>query len=117
MRFWKIILPLILLAACAPVSAGVTPSPTPIELTSGALWLRIISPADEAILVAPQVEVRGEAPAGAALSINDEILIVPADEEFAVTLPLEEGPNAIEIVASDIEGTEITLILVVTYQP
>ena len=91
--------------------------PTPWEATAGALWVRILSPADDEIVDMPSVEVRGEAPEDTVLSINDEILIVSSDQYFSLLVALEEGVNVIEIVASDNEGTEIFFIMTVTYQP
>jgi hypothetical protein len=52
----------------------------------------------------------------AVLTINDEIYVLPPGD-FSIPLTLEEGPNALEIVASDTDGNEVDLILTVTYQP
>jgi len=84
---------------------------------SGALWLQILSPQDEAIVNLPYVDVIGSAPAGAVVSVNEEILLVGADQQFKTTLSLEEGPNLIEIVASDEDGNETSLLLTLTYEP
>jgi len=85
--------------------------------TSGTLWLQVLSPQDEAVVNTPQVDVTGSAPAGAVISINDEILIVGDDGQFKTTISLDEGPNLIEIVASDDNGNETSLSLAVTYEP
>ena len=65
----------------------------------------------------PQVDVIGSAPAGAVISINDDILIVGADGQFKTTVALDEGPNLIEVVASDDNGNETSFILTITYEP
>jgi hypothetical protein len=80
-------------------------------------WFQVLSPLDEAVVDAPEVEVTGSAPAGSVISVNDEILIVGADLQFKTTISLEEGPNLIEIVASDEIGNELTVLLTVTYEP
>ena len=85
--------------------------------TSGILWLQVLSPQDEAVVNTPQVDVTGSAPAGAVISINDEILIVGDEGQFKTTVSLDEGPNLIEIIASDDNGNETSLILSVTYEP
>lgn len=85
--------------------------------TVGMLWLQVLSPQDEEVVNAPQVEVIGSAPAGSVISVNDEILLVSDDGQFKTTVPLEEGPNLIEIVASDDSGNETFSILTVTYEP
>lgn len=85
--------------------------------TSGALWLRVLSPPDEAVVNTPQVDIVGSAPAGAVLSVNDDILLVGDDQHFKTTISLDEGPNLIEIIASDDNGSETSIILAVTYEP
>jgi hypothetical protein len=42
---------------------------------------------------------------------------VGADGQFKTTLPLEEGPNLIEIIASDESGNEASALLTITYEP
>jgi hypothetical protein len=86
-------------------------------VTSGSLWLQVLSPQDEAVINTPQVDVIGAAPAGTVVSINEEILIVGDDQQFKITVSLDEGPNLIEILASDENGNEMSLFLTVTYEP
>ena len=88
---------------------------TPVTL--GSLWLQVLSPQDETVINLPQVDVIGSAPAGTVVSINEEILIVGDDQQFKITVSLDEGPNLIEIVASDENGNEMSLLLTVTYEP
>ena len=85
--------------------------------TAGTLWLRVLSPPDEAVVNTPQVDIVGSAPAGAVLSVNDDILLVGDDQHFKTTISLDEGPNLIEIIASDDNGSETSIILTVTYEP
>ena len=85
--------------------------------TSGTLRLQILSPQDEAVLNTPQVEVIGSAPAGAVVSVDDEILVVGVDQQFQTAVSLDEGPNLIEIIASDENGNEMSVLLTVTYEP
>jgi len=95
--------------------------PTPTLITapepSGTLWLQVLSPQDEAVVNTPQVDVIGSAPAGAVISVNDEILIVGDDGQFKTTVSLDEGPNLIEIIASDDNGNETSFILTIIYEP
>ena len=88
-----------------------------MESVNGPLWVRVLAPTDGQVVATPSIEVRGEATAETILSINDEILLVENDQAFTVTIPLEEGPNVIELVASDYLGNEISMIFTVTYQP
>jgi len=103
----------------ASLPTAVLPSaaaPLPIE-TAGALALQVFSPQDEAVVNTAEVQVTGVTSPGAVLSINDVILIAGADGSFTAAVPLEEGPNLIEIVASDAAGDETSLLLSVTYEP
>jgi hypothetical protein len=84
---------------------------------TGNLWLQVTSPQDGDTVNTPQVDVMGSAPNGAVVSVNDDIIIVGDDQQFKSTVSLDEGPNLIEIIASDDNGTETSLILVITYEP
>jgi len=97
----------------------VTPQSTVGSVTeiSGSLWLQVLSPLDEAVVNTPQVDVTGSAPAGTVVSIDDEILIVGSDQQFKTTVTLDEGPNLIEVIASDENGNEMSVLLTVTYEP
>ena len=90
-----------------------TPRPPPIPL-----FLEIISPEDESVVATSEVEVIGETLPTAIVSVNGTLVPVEADGGFSTTVTLEEVPNVIEIVASDIGGTqEEGTVLMVTYLP
>lgn len=91
-------------------TAGDTPE-------ASGFWLQILAPQDETVANVSQVDVTGSAPAGTVISINDLILIVDSSQQFTTRVPLEEGPNLIEIVASDDNGNELSTLLTVTYEP
>ena len=110
---WILISLACLLAACG----GATPTPEAVPTASALSGFRILSPAAEAVVNVPEVEVVGEAKPETVITLNDEIVVVDASGTFSVTLPLEEGLNVIEVVASDPQGHETTLELEVTYDP
>ncbi len=64
----------------------------------------------------PQINLVGKVSRETVLTINNDIHILPFGD-FSIPLTLEEGPNTLEIVASDNDGNEVDLILTVTYQP
>mgnify|MGYP002814635094 CR=1 FL=1 len=106
-------------AVPSAVPPGITPDttgPTQPVVSAGTLQLKILSPLDGAVVNTSQVEIVGQAPAGAVVSINDDILIVGSDGQFKSTVSLEEGPNVIEIIASDASGNEAYLLLSVFYE-
>lgn len=140
-------LALLLLAACAPVtpsqpalSTSVPPEPAapflpattiadppPLMEPSAALpaapaaleplYLRVLWPEEGSLITMPEIELVGEATPGAVVSIDDEIIIVPTEGAFRQVIRLEEGPNAIEIVASNAAGQEQALIFTIIYEP
>jgi hypothetical protein len=78
------------------------------------LLLEVVEPVDGSIVNVDKVEVRGQTVAGAVVSINAEIADVDERGNFAITIELEEGPNIIEVIASDEEGNEARASLTVT---
>ncbi|MBI3740010.1 MAG: hypothetical protein HY258_13265 [Chloroflexi bacterium] len=84
---------------------------------SGPVSIRVDTPQDGAVVNTPQIEVSGMASAGAVVTVNDNIIIVGADGQFKTTIALDEGPNLIEIIASNDSGSETSVELTVTYEP
>lgn len=87
-------------------------SPTPVPF-----FLEVAAPEDESVLASPSVDVKGRTVPDAVVSVNGELATVEADGSFTLSLSLEEGPNAIEVVASDFQGNEAARILTVIYVP
>jgi hypothetical protein len=100
------------------VDTAVIVSPTVESASSetGNIWLQMTSPQDGDTVKTPQVDVMGMAPAGAVVSVNDDIIVVGDDQQFKSTVSLDEGPNLIEIIASDDNGNETDLELTVVYE-
>ena len=95
--------------------AATQPVGTPVlTQSSGALTVQLFSDADVEVDT-PKYLVSGRAPAGTVLSINDEIILVDQNQAFSVWVPLEEGPNLVEIGASDDAGDEVDFMITVTY--
>jgi len=99
-----------------------TTTPTlPPTTTPTALFLVITQPTDGAQVSASNIGITGKTIPGAvvSVSINDEIEIVIAgqDGKFTIAVALEEGPNLIEVVASDQQGNEKFATVTVIYIP
>jgi hypothetical protein len=118
-------LTLILLLALALGAIGctkeeATPSPSP---TPTALSLEITQPEDGDQVNTSSVLVSGKTNAGAVVSIsvdgNDKIEIANVDQNgnFSATVTLEEGPNFIEVLASDQQGNEESSSVAIIYVP
>ncbi len=104
------------LASSAPPAPAATAAAATVPPAS-AVSLQVLSPQDGAIVNTQQVSVTGAASPGAVVSVNDDILLVGPDGQFHDTVTLDEGPNVIEIVASNTSGSETSLELAVTYEP
>ena len=115
------VLLLVLIAACAPTPEKVTPppgpEPSPPEMPKTGFFLTVTEPADNSIINTDKVEVRGRTTPGAVVSVNGELVEVDEEGNFTMMVALEEGPNIIEVIASDLEGNEESRILVVISLP
>lgn len=96
----------------APAQSGGAQAPV-----GNPVSLQVLSPQDGAVVNAAQVQVNGLASPGNVVTVNNDILIVGADGRFQSTVSLDEGPNLIEVIASDDAGNEIPVDLTVTYEP
>ncbi len=61
-------------------------------------------------------EVTGRTTVDALVSVNDTIAQVDEDGRFRVTVSLEEGPNFVEVVASNTAGDQASEILLIIYE-
>ena len=77
-------------------------------------FLTVTQPADESIINTNKVEVRGRTSPGAVVSVNDEISTADTQGIFTITITMEEGPNIIEVIASNKDGNEARTSLIVT---
>ena len=118
-------LTLVVAAACARAAPTPTPTPTVRAATTpaavpsptlpavetpvgapaaAAFFLKVSSPQNESVVVTPRLSVAGETTPDAVVTINGQLIEVDADGRFEISLALEEGPNVIEVVASDFDG-------------
>ena len=71
---------------------------------------------DESVVNMPEVVVRGTTIPEAVVTVNGAVADVDADGRFSVTVTLEEGPNLIEVYASDFEDREASEMLTIVYE-
>ena len=108
---------LLVMGACSlGAGLGSNTSTTPIRQQNGPFTLVITSPADLAVVDTSQINLKGEVNETAVLTVNDDNYLLQKGA-FSKPVQLQEGLNAIQIVASDMDGNEVDLILSVTYQP
>jgi Glucodextranase, domain B len=100
-----------------PQKTLTTPVAVPIIPAVPPLTLQVRSPLDESIVNTPTLTVMGTTTPNTVVSVNGQLATVDASGNFQLTLSLDEGPNVIEVVASDVNGNEMSAILSVIYQP
>jgi hypothetical protein len=61
--------------------------------------------------------LRGITSVDAIVSVNGVILEVQYDGTFELTLILDEGPNIVDVVASDLDGSQVNSSLVIISIP
>ena len=79
--------------------------------------LEVTEPQDEITVNTSTIQVKGVTTADATVSVNGSLVDVGADGKFSTTVSLEQGPNSIEVVASDSQGNENSQVLTIIYVP
>jgi hypothetical protein len=103
--------PTIIIPAIPPTLAVAT-TPTP----SGIFVITVDSPREGETVHATPLTVRGRTAPNAVVSANDAVTIADAQGSFALTVPLDPGPNVLEIIASKTTGEQVFAILTILYQ-
>ena len=95
-----------------------TPAPTPIP-QSLELSLQVTSPEDNVVVKSAQLDVMGTTSPDATVSVNGQLATVDPSGEFGTAAPLHllEGPNLIEVIASDLNGDVRAVVLTVIFIP
>ena len=102
-----------------------TPTPTPAPTATPTATpspddfvLHIVEPVEAETLTAnPTLLVSGRTRVDAVVTVNDTFVDPDIDGRFSAEIPLDEGPNIIEVVASIATGEELSTVLVVIYEP
>ena len=109
----RVLILLVVLATLLGVGCNGTATPPP----SQGFFLEVTEPQDEAVVSTSPICVSGSTSPGVEVSVNGELIDVDEQGNFAAMVELEEGPNAIEVIATDYEGNEESCILAVIYSP
>lgn len=111
------------LAGCStatPSSKPAAPSAaTPSTLNSQEaqqLSLEVNEPADESVVTTGSVSLSGTVSTAAEITVNG-ISVAVEGGNFTAMVELEEGPNSLEIRATDAKGHEETKVLTIVYLP
>ena len=95
----------------ATPSATATPEPT----LATELFLEVITPEDGSVVSQETIVIEGITTPDAVVSIDGETVGVNAQGEFSVEVSLQEGPNLIEVAASNLTGGQESTLLSVFY--
>lgn len=99
--------------ATAPVTND--PNSPSMDASNGSLWVRLFAE-DGMQISSSDFMLNGQAAPETVLSFNDDqILVVGEDGKFSIPLTLDEGPNLIQITASDAEGNTLDMELSILF--
>lgn len=100
----------------APAPAAKPASmPAPASPQTAEMKLTVTQPVDNSIFDTSTVEIQGMTTPGAVVSANSEFATADSQGNFSVAVLLDEGPNIIEVFASDDSGNQANLTLTVSY--
>ena len=114
---------LITVAACGRRStpAVQTPAPAPSIASSAAtsaLSLAVTAPQDEVVVKDAVIRLVGRSSPDAVVSVNGNIVrSMDIEGNFSTLVSLIEGPNLLEVLATDYRGGQASQVLTVIYTP
>ena len=91
----------------APTPPPPTPTPAPpVVVHPTELRLQVSSPEENSVVTSEEISVRGTSAPDATVSVNGQLANIQASGEFETVRPLflEEGPNIVEVIATDLSG-------------
>ncbi len=92
-------------------------TPSALDATSGVLQnticLKITEPADAAEINSKTVTVKGQTIPGATVTVNDTVTTADDNGNFSITISLVQGPNAIDVIATDDSGRQGEVLILV----
>ena len=114
MKKWMMILGVFAILLGVSLAVGCGQEKTE-ESDVSAIPLTITEPQDETTVYLADLVIKGQTEPDAVVSVNEAVVDVDAEGNFSTTVTLEEGPNPIEVLASDFEGNEGSVTLTVIY--
>jgi len=118
-----LLLLLIMVAACGRSRAPAVPTLTPTasiasSAATSALSLAVTAPQDEVVVKDGVTRVVGRSNPDAVVSVNGNIVrTMDIEGNFSTLVSLVEGPNLLEVIATDYRGGQASQVLTVIYIP
>lgn len=111
-----------------PTSTSVSPTATAVPTATAPalptapptvepLSLLVTEPIGDSIVNVSPIAVTGSTTPDAVVSINGESVEVNIEGAFTAQITLVEGPNVVEVVASNLQGDQESVILALIYLP
>ncbi|MCH8827106.1 MAG: hypothetical protein IIB16_09130 [Chloroflexi bacterium] len=103
-------------------SNGAEQTSETIHITSFVLppqpfFLLVTQPADQSIVSAAQIPVAGRTIPGAVVSVNGVSVPVDAVGIYTTVLALQQGPNIIDVLATNVDGEVLSTIIAIIHRP
>ncbi len=106
-----------LIVPTIPATTSIVVPGTTTDVSSAPLQtdlpLKVTSPADAANLSSDIVIVKGQTQPGATVNVNDQVNAADGNGDFSISITLEEGPNAIDVISTDGNGLQGEVLLLV----
>jgi hypothetical protein len=96
-----------------PPTLALPNTPTP----AAPLPLSLTTPRDGETVGTSPLPVSGVTAPNAIVSVNDVVSLANAEGRFDLLVPLQAGPNVLEVIASGANGQQAFVIVTVMYQP
>lgn len=101
------------LPSSAPFSPG-SSSESPSGFIPNVFLLKVTEPVDAAVINQDTVIVKGQTAPGATVSVNEEVGKADGSGNFSITVDLDEGIDAIDVIAINENGDAAEVLLLVT---
>jgi hypothetical protein len=97
----------------APPTLALPNTPTP----AATFQITLDAPRDGDTTNTSPLPVKGVTVPNAVVSVNDVVGVADGDGRFNLMVPLQAGPNVLEVIASQPNGQQAFVIVTVMYQP
>lgn len=115
MKKWMMILGVFIILLGAGLAVGCSKEKAGDESEVSAIPLTVTEPLNETTVYTADLLVKGQTEPDAVVSVEGVTVEVDEDGKFSTVVTLEEGPNLIEVQASNFEGDEGSVVLTVIY--
>ena len=100
----------LLMVNAMPITSTATST---LGASQGTLPLTVTSPIDSATVSTSTVTVQGQTTPGATVTVNGNSDVADANGNFSIDVSLDNGPNAIDVIATDDSGNQGEVLLMV----